>query len=87
MALVDRVRFDASFSFIYSPKPGTPASELIDEVPLEEKNPPRSTAARLKHHADEIAESMVGQRWNYLLKGCLKRTNDALWSYWKQSYR
>ena len=33
MKLVDDVVFDGAFSFIYSPRPGTPAAELPDQVP------------------------------------------------------
>ena len=36
--LIERVRFDALFTFIYSPRPGTPAAELPDPTPKEEKN-------------------------------------------------
>ena len=37
MKLVDDVGFDASFSFVYSPRPGTPAAELADDTPHEVK--------------------------------------------------
>ena len=37
MDLIEEVKFDASFSFIYSARPGTPASQLEDMVPLEVK--------------------------------------------------
>ncbi len=33
MALVEDVGFDGAFSFAYSPRPGTPAAELPDQVP------------------------------------------------------
>ena len=36
--LIERVRFDALFTFIYSPRPGTPAAKLPDPTPKEEKN-------------------------------------------------
>jgi tRNA-2-methylthio-N6-dimethylallyladenosine synthase len=35
--LVDRCRFDSAFTFIYSPREGTPAAKMEDNVPLEEK--------------------------------------------------
>jgi len=38
VALIERVRFDALFTFIYSPRPGTPAAEMPDPVPRAEKN-------------------------------------------------
>jgi tRNA-2-methylthio-N6-dimethylallyladenosine synthase len=37
LALLERVRYDASFSFIYSPRPGTPATRLADDLPMAEK--------------------------------------------------
>jgi tRNA-2-methylthio-N6-dimethylallyladenosine synthase len=37
LRLLEEVRFDASFSFLYSPRPDTPALKLGDDVPLEEK--------------------------------------------------
>ena len=37
MDLIEEIKFDASFSFIYSPRPGTPASQLEDTVQLETK--------------------------------------------------
>jgi len=53
--LIEEIEFDASFSFLYSPRPGTPAAELSDEVPLEAK------VERLKRLQDLItrqAESL-----------------------------
>lgn len=35
MKLIDDIGFDASFSFIFSPRPGTPAAELHDDTPRE----------------------------------------------------
>ena len=37
MKLVEEVGFDASFSFVFSPRPGTPAAEMADETPYETK--------------------------------------------------
>ena len=47
--LIEEVGFDASFSFLYSPRPGTPAAEMPDEVPHETK------AARLKRLQERVA--------------------------------
>jgi tRNA-2-methylthio-N6-dimethylallyladenosine synthase len=38
MALLERAQFDGAFIFQYSPRPGTPALKLPDDVPQEEKN-------------------------------------------------
>jgi len=37
LSLVEEVRFDSAFTFIYSPREGTPAAEMADDVPYEEK--------------------------------------------------
>ncbi|HKJ08777.1 MAG TPA: tRNA (N6-isopentenyl adenosine(37)-C2)-methylthiotransferase MiaB [Gammaproteobacteria bacterium] len=61
MGLIEAVGFDNSFSFIYSPRPGTPAAELPDEVPLSVK---KARLARLQGRINEMAsaisEAMVG---------------------------
>ena len=33
MKLIDDVGFDACFSFVFSPRPGTPAADLADDTP------------------------------------------------------
>ncbi len=50
MKLIDEVGFDASFSFIFSPRPGTPAAEMPDDTPQEIK------LARLHRVQNRIAE-------------------------------
>ncbi len=59
--LVDAVGFDTSFSFIYSPRPGTPAASMPDDVPLEEKKRRLSLLQhRLRQSAARIGEGLVG---------------------------
>ncbi len=59
--LVEAVGFETSFSFVYSARPGTPAAELADEVPVAEK---RERLARLQERlracAARVGESLVG---------------------------
>lgn len=50
MKLIDAVNFDASFSFIFSPRPGTPAAEMKDDTPYATK------LARLHRLQTRIAE-------------------------------
>ncbi len=61
MKLIEDVGFDQSFSFIYSARPGTPAAELPDEVPLLTK---QQRLARLQQmintNAQRISRQMVG---------------------------
>ena len=61
MKLIETIGYDLSFSFIYSPRPGTPASDLADDVPMDVK---KARLARLQKRITEMAfaisESMVG---------------------------
>ena len=59
--LVDEIGFDTSFSFIYSPRPGTPAADLPDDLPRAEKKARLAELqARLAGHAARTAAAMVG---------------------------
>ncbi len=59
--LVREVGFDQSFSFIYSPRPGTPAAALPDSTTLEEKQARlERLQAQLNEQARAISRSMVG---------------------------
>jgi tRNA-2-methylthio-N6-dimethylallyladenosine synthase len=61
MQLIEAVGYDQSFSFIYSPRPGTPAASLPDDVPQQIK---KARLARLQQRisamAAAISNSMVG---------------------------
>ncbi len=61
MKLVEEIGYDHSFSFIYSPRPGTPASNLPDDVPMEEKKERLARLQkRLSEQASAISQNMVG---------------------------
>jgi tRNA-2-methylthio-N6-dimethylallyladenosine synthase len=68
--LVREIGFDNAFSFLYSPRPGTPAAEMPDPVSLEEK---KTRLARLqaliREQADAISRGMVGTRQRILVTG------------------
>lgn len=73
MKLIDDVGFDASFSFIFSPRPGTPAAALHDDTPHEVK------LARLQklqktidNNVKRIGESRVGTVQRVLVEGASK---------------
>jgi tRNA-2-methylthio-N6-dimethylallyladenosine synthase len=70
MALVQDVGFDSSFSFIYSPRPGTPAADLPDDTPHETKlERLQALQAAIDANARAISESMVGTRQRVLVEG------------------
>ena len=74
LALVRELDYDTSFSFVYSPRPGTPAAALPDDTPPEVKQ--RRLAAlqqQLRAQAKRHAERMVGTRQRVLVTGPAKR--------------
>lgn len=74
MALIRAVNFDVSFSFIYSPRPGTPAAELPDDTPLAvKKERLQILQALLSEQAKKHAENMVGQVHAVLVTGAARR--------------
>lgn len=79
MKLIEDVKFDASFSFVYSPRPGTPAAEMPDSTPQEKKleRLQRLQALNTKH-AQEISQSMVGSIQRVLVIGKAKRGDNML---------
>jgi tRNA-2-methylthio-N6-dimethylallyladenosine synthase len=67
--LVSEVGFDHSFSFIFSPRPGTPAASLPDPVPLKvKKQRLASLQERLKQSALRVSEAMVGKMERVLVE-------------------
>lgn len=61
MALIDEIGFDLSFSFIYSPRPGTPAAALVDETPMRvKKQRLKDLQEKIRLQAAQIAQDMVG---------------------------
>lgn len=70
LALVRQVNFDVSYSFIYSPRPGTPASVLADETPMTVKKERLQRLQQLlNEQARTFAEQMVGQLQCVLVTG------------------
>jgi tRNA-2-methylthio-N6-dimethylallyladenosine synthase len=79
MRLIEDIGFDASFSFVYSPRPGTPAADLPDDTPSEIK------AARLQRlqkcndsQAAVISRSMVGSVQRVLVESQSRRNTGEL---------
>jgi len=69
MQLIEDVGFDHSFSFVYSPRPGTPAASMPDEVPLTlKKQRLAQLQARLTEMAHAISHSMVGTMQRILVE-------------------
>jgi tRNA-2-methylthio-N6-dimethylallyladenosine synthase len=61
MDLIDRCEFDAAFSFVYSPRPGTPAANLRDTVGTQVKSERLQVLqARIREFDDAYKQSLVG---------------------------
>ena len=79
LKLAAEVGFDASFSFIYSPRPGTPAAELPDDTAHEVKlERLQRLQAQLEAQARSISEAMVGTTQRVLVKGFSKKTETEV---------
>ncbi len=74
MDLIGEIGFDASFSFVYSRRPGTPAAELPDDTPREAKlGRLHRLQARLEDNARAISSDMVGTRQSVLVEGAARK--------------
>jgi tRNA-2-methylthio-N6-dimethylallyladenosine synthase len=79
LKLVDEVKFDSSFSFVYSRRPGTPAANLPDGVTPEEKLARLNRLqAKLEAQAAQFSERMVGTRQRILVEGLSKKSDVEL---------
>jgi len=79
LKLAAEVGFDASFSFIYSPRPGTPAAELPDDTAHEVKlERLQRLQAQLEAQARSISEAMVGTTQRVLVEGFSKKTETEV---------
>jgi tRNA-2-methylthio-N6-dimethylallyladenosine synthase len=79
MKLIDDIGFDTSFSFIYSPRPGTPAAFMPDDVSLETKKERlQILQQRLLNQASQISRQMVGSVQTVLVEGPSKKSELEL---------
>ncbi len=79
MNLIGDIGFDTSFSFIYSARPGTPAAELPDDVPLAvKKERLRLLQQRISQNAQDISRKMVGSTQRILVDGFSKKDPGQL---------
>ena len=77
VALVEQVRFDALFTFIFSPRPGTPAAKMDDPVPREEKQKWFDRLCDTQNRiSEELHAAYVGRSLRCLVDG---EGDDARW--------
>jgi tRNA-2-methylthio-N6-dimethylallyladenosine synthase len=69
MKLISEIGFDLSFSFIYSPRPGTPAANFADDTPMDtKKNRLQILQARIIQQAMAISRGMIGSTQTVLVE-------------------
>jgi tRNA-2-methylthio-N6-dimethylallyladenosine synthase len=77
LRLIDDIRFDGAFSFVYSRRPGTPAADLADATPQDEK---LARLQRLQAVVDEQSQAysraMLGTRQRVLVTGHARREHQ-----------
>ena len=79
MKLIDDVGFDASFSFLYSARPGTPAAELHDDTPREvQLERLMRLQQRIEELAQAVSQAMVGTTQRVLVEGVSKKDENEL---------
>jgi tRNA-2-methylthio-N6-dimethylallyladenosine synthase len=70
LEVVDRVRYDSAFTFIYSPRRGTEAASLPDQIPHEVKQERMGRLVEaVQRHATERAQRFVGRTMDVLVEG------------------
>ena len=79
LKLIEDVGFDASFSFVYSPRPGTPAASLADDTPREVKMRRLYRLQELiNKQAGDISAGMVGSVQRVLVEKPSKKNTHEL---------
>ena len=79
MRLIDDTGFDNSYSFIFSPRPGTPAANLADDTPHDVKLRRLQTLqAAINANITRISESRLGTVQRILVEGASKRDAGEL---------
>ena len=79
MKLIEDIGFDHSFSFVYSARPGTPASNFVDDVPMTVKKERLAILqSRINEMAQAISQSMVGKIERILVERPSKKDTSQL---------
>jgi len=79
MKLIEDIRFDQSYSFIYSKRPGTPAANIEDEIPMSvKKQRLKRLQDKINEFASEISQAMVGTVQKVLIEGLSKKDEKQL---------
>ena len=79
LQLIVDVGFDDSYSFVYSPRPGTPAADLVDDTPHEMKlQRLQRLQTLITRQARALSTAMIGTRQRVLIDGVSRRNATEL---------
>ncbi len=79
LKLIDEIGFDNSFSYVFSPRPGTPAAEMQDDTPHQLKAERlRRLQERINEQESGIAQAMLGSVQRVLVEGISKKDTQEL---------
>ncbi|AJG18000.1 tRNA (N6-isopentenyl adenosine(37)-C2)-methylthiotransferase MiaB [Cupriavidus basilensis] len=79
MAMIEEIGYDTSFSFIFSPRPGTPAANLADDTPHEVKlRRLQHLQATIEENVQRISKGMVGSVQRILVEGPARKDPTEL---------
>ncbi len=79
LSVVEEVRFDLAYTFIYSPRPGTAAADYDDPVPKEEKSRWFSRLTEVQNQASlERHQELIGERFDVFVEGHSKKERNRL---------
>jgi len=74
MKLIEDIGFDQSYSFIYSKRPGTPAANIEDEIPMSiKKQRLQRLQSKINDFAADISQQMLGSVQRVLVEGVSKK--------------
>ena len=86
LSLVDIVKYEAAFTFIYSPRKGTPAAKISDNVSKETKSARfMELVKHLEKHIEEYSASLVGKTFDVLVDGVSKNDKDMYSGYTEEN--
>ena len=86
LSLVDIVKYEAAFTFIYSPRKGTPAAKMEDNVDYKTKSTRfQELVKHLEVHIEEYTKAMVGKEFDILVDGVSKNDPTMFSGYTEQN--
>ena len=80
--VVNKVKYDGAYTFIYSPREGTPASKMKDNVALEEKEKRlQRLNEKINQYSKESNEKLVGKVEEVLILGISEKDSNKVYGY------